>query len=173
MQFGDEARHLFLEGFAVVCDFLGTDVAAGREDVAVRGDLGGGGGFAEAGDVGILTQRRRGFEIPFSLCVSASLREIFPSPRMVGVHDLREVGVGQFAVDAVDEGAEFAGVDEEGVFAAVAEAALDIGYGRRTEIFRSVRSVCNWLQPPQPGVSNRCELKEVLAPVAAELTHLR
>ena len=51
MQFGDEARHLLLEGFAVVCDFLGTDVAAGREDVAVRGDLGGGGGLAEAGDV--------------------------------------------------------------------------------------------------------------------------
>jgi hypothetical protein len=53
VQFGDEARHLFLEGVAVVFDFLGADVAAGREDVAVRGDLGGGGGFAEAGDVGV------------------------------------------------------------------------------------------------------------------------
>jgi hypothetical protein len=51
VQFGDEARHLFLEGVAVVFDFLGADVAAGREDVAVRGDFGGGGGFAEAGDV--------------------------------------------------------------------------------------------------------------------------
>jgi hypothetical protein len=29
VRFGDEARHLFLEGFAVVFDFLGTDVAAG------------------------------------------------------------------------------------------------------------------------------------------------
>jgi hypothetical protein len=37
VQFGDEARHLFLEGVAVVFDFLGADVAAGREDVAVRG----------------------------------------------------------------------------------------------------------------------------------------
>ena len=48
MKFGDEARHLFLEGVAVVFDFLGADVAAGREDVAVRGDLGGGGGFAKS-----------------------------------------------------------------------------------------------------------------------------
>lgn len=53
MQFGDQARHLFLEGVAVVCDFLGTNVAAGGEDVAVRGDFGGGGGFAEAGNVRI------------------------------------------------------------------------------------------------------------------------
>ena len=53
MQFGDEARHLFLEGVAVVFDFLRADVAAGREDVAVRGDLGGGGGFAEAGEVSV------------------------------------------------------------------------------------------------------------------------
>jgi hypothetical protein len=58
VQFGDEARHLFLEGFAVVFDFLGPDVAAGREDVAVRGDC----GWAEAGDVGILTRRRGGAE---------------------------------------------------------------------------------------------------------------
>jgi hypothetical protein len=42
-QIGDEARHLFLEGVAVVFDLLGADVAAGREDVAVRGDFGGGG----------------------------------------------------------------------------------------------------------------------------------
>ena len=56
VQLGDEARHLFLEGFAVVFDFLGPDVAAGREDVAVRGDCGGGGRWAEAGDVGILTR---------------------------------------------------------------------------------------------------------------------
>ena len=42
--------------------------------------------------------------------------------------DLVEVGVGQFAVDAVDEGAEFAGVDEEGLLAAVAEASFGVGY---------------------------------------------
>ena len=53
VQFGDEARQLFLEGFAVVFDFLSTDIAAGREDVAMRSDVGDGGGFAEAGDVGI------------------------------------------------------------------------------------------------------------------------
>ncbi len=66
MQFGDEARHLFLEGVAVVFDFLGTDVAAGREDVAVRGDFGGGGGFAEAGDVVRISPRRIGFSVTMS-----------------------------------------------------------------------------------------------------------
>ena len=39
------------KGSLVVLDFLGADVAARGEDVAVGGDFGGGGGFAEAGDV--------------------------------------------------------------------------------------------------------------------------
>jgi len=46
---------------------------------------------------------------------------------VVGAGDFLKVGVGEFAVDAVDEGAEFAGVDEEGLFAAVAEAAFGVG----------------------------------------------
>ena len=123
--FGDEARHLFLEGVAIVFDFLGTDVAAGREDVAVRGDFGGGGGFAEAGNIVILAQRRRGakrFCFAFFLGVFAAWRETISSPRMIGGGDFPEVGVGQLAMDAVDQGAEFAGVDEEGVFAAVGGA---------------------------------------------------
>jgi len=33
-------------------------------------------------------------------------------PRVVGGGDFLQVGVGQLAVNAVDEGAEFAGVDE-------------------------------------------------------------
>ena len=49
------------------------------------------------------------------------------APGVIGGRDFVEVGVGQLAVDAVDEGAEFAGVDEEGLFAAVAEAAFDVG----------------------------------------------
>lgn len=40
---------------------------------------------------------------------------------------LIQFGVGQLAVDAVDQAAEFAGVDEEGLFAAVAEAAFGGG----------------------------------------------
>ena len=40
---------------------------------------------------------------------------------MVGVGDFLQVGVGQLAVDAVDEGAEFAGVYEEGLLAPVAK----------------------------------------------------
>ncbi len=35
-------------------------------------------------------------------------------PGVVGGGDLCDVGVGEVAVAAVDEGAEFAGVDEEG-----------------------------------------------------------
>ena len=58
VQFSNEARHLFPEGLTVVLDFLGADVAAGREDVAVRGNFGGGGGFAEARHIGKLTRRR-------------------------------------------------------------------------------------------------------------------
>ena len=53
VQLGDEARHLFLERLAVVFDLLGPDIAAGGEDVAVRGDLGSGGGFAEAGNISV------------------------------------------------------------------------------------------------------------------------
>ena len=45
---------------------------------------------------------------------------------MVGGRDFLQVGVGQLAVDAVDQGAEFAGIDEEGLFAAVAEAAFGV-----------------------------------------------
>src|ERR1044072_5031303 len=48
LQFSDEARHLFLEGVVVLYHFLGADVAAGREDVALRCDFNGGDGFTEA-----------------------------------------------------------------------------------------------------------------------------
>ena len=104
MQFGDEARHLFLERFAVVFDFPGADVAAWREDVAVRGDFGGGGGFAEAGEVLVLA------------------RALFSPPSVVGGDDFLEVGLKQLAVDAAEEGAEFAGVDEEGLLATISQA---------------------------------------------------
>ena len=65
VQFGDEPRHLLLERLAVVLDFLGADVAAGREHVAVLRDLVCRRGLAEAGDVGVspssiaLCRRRR------------------------------------------------------------------------------------------------------------------
>ena len=53
MPFSDEARHLFLERVAVIFDFLGTDIATGRKDMAVGGDFGGGGGFAKSRHIGI------------------------------------------------------------------------------------------------------------------------
>jgi len=42
---------LLAEGLVVVFDLLGPDVVAGREDVAVPGDLVRGGRLAEAGNV--------------------------------------------------------------------------------------------------------------------------
>ena len=57
IQFRNEARHLLGKGFTVVFDFLGPDVAAGREDMPVRSDFGGGGRFAEAGNIGVAWAR--------------------------------------------------------------------------------------------------------------------
>jgi hypothetical protein len=51
MQLGDEARHLYFEGFTVVFDFLGTNIAARRENMSMCGNFGGRDRFAEAGDV--------------------------------------------------------------------------------------------------------------------------
>lgn len=46
---------------------------------------------------------------------------------MVDSYDFLEVGVVQLAVDAVDEGAYFPRVDEEGLFASITEAAFGGG----------------------------------------------
>ena len=75
----------------------------------MRGDFGGGGGFAEARDVFVFA------------------RAFISPPCVVGSGDFLQIGVGQLAVNAVDEGAEFPRVDDEGLFAAVAEAAFGVG----------------------------------------------
>jgi hypothetical protein len=86
--------------------FLGADVAPGREHVAVRGDFGGGGRLAES---------RQHPRTCRPLCLRA---------RRGRWDDLLEVGVGQLAVDAVDQGAQLARVDEKRLFAAVAAFAV-------------------------------------------------
>ena len=101
MQFGDEPRHLFLEGLTVALDFLGTDVAAGRQNVAVRGDFSGGGGFAEAGDLFVF--RRIRIESGVTLVAA---------PSMIGGRDSVQVGVSELTMNAVDESAKLSGVDE-------------------------------------------------------------
>src|SRR5437867_4282414 len=53
LQLRYEPRELLRERFAIILLFLGTDVAARREDEAVLFDLGDGRGLAEAGDVAI------------------------------------------------------------------------------------------------------------------------
>jgi len=42
------------------------------------------------------------------------------APRVVGGDDFLEVGIGQIAVDAVDKGAEFAGIHKQRLLPAVA-----------------------------------------------------
>src|SRR5688500_6485504 len=115
MQFVDEAGYLFPKGFTGVFDFLSTDVTTGREDVAVRGDFGGSGGFAEARDVFVLA------------------RVVVATPGVVGAGNFGDVGFGQFTVDAVNQRTEFAGVDEEGLFTAVAAPAIVFVFREKPE----------------------------------------
>ena len=80
----------------------------------LEGVVGVGAGSAEP-QLGILHRRAKlGLGVPGRWGVAA--------PGVIGGGDLVEVGIGEFAVDAVNEGAEFASVDEEGFFAAVAKA---------------------------------------------------
>jgi len=61
--------HLLVKRFAVILNFLGANVTARRENVAVRGDLFGGGVLAEAGGILVLA------------------RTFLAPPRMVGLGD--------------------------------------------------------------------------------------
>ena len=115
IQLRHESRHFFLEWLAVVLNFLRADIAAGRQHMTVRGDFGGDGGFAETRYVFVFA------------------RALFSTPCVIGGDDFLDVGVGQFAVDAVDERSEFAGVDEEGLFSAVATFAIVFVPGQEPE----------------------------------------
>lgn len=127
VQFADEALHLFLEGFFIVLDFLGPDIAAWSQDVAVCGNFGGGGGFAEARHVSVRSW------VP--ACAGMTVWWV-PAPCMVSVDDLCNVGVGQFAMNAVDVRAEFAGVDEESFAAMIAGFTPGLTSGARLFVFR-------------------------------------
>src|ERR1017187_10045799 len=99
LQFGYEAGHLLLEGFAVVLDFLGANVAARGEHAVVLLDEFQLGGLAEAGNV---------------LVAGAAL----PVPE--GARDFLDILGREAAQDAVHHEAEFAGVDEQGLARAAA-----------------------------------------------------
>src|SRR5581483_8013184 len=101
-----EAPHLLLEPLAIVLGGLGADVAAGGEDVTVLADVLKRGALAETRHVGV----RAGV--------------LVTAPGVVSAGDLRDVGIEQLAVHAVGHGAELARVDEEGLPAPVAEAAV-------------------------------------------------
>ncbi len=77
----------------------------------MRGDFGGGGGFAKSRDVSVA-----GISLTPSLSHwerVAGGRVRVTTPEVIGARDFLQVGVGELAVDAVDEGAEFAGVNEQ------------------------------------------------------------
>ena len=66
-----------------------------------------------------------------SLSIDASPRSrSVAAPGVIGVDDLRDVGVGQFAMNAVDERAHFPRIDEERLLAPVAEASRFRQYRR-------------------------------------------
>ena len=124
VQFGNEARHFFLKGVAVVFDFLGADVAAGGEDVAVGGDFCGGGGFAEAGDVCIGCG-------PLSPALSREGRggKAVTTPGVISIRDSCYVRIGEFSMDSIDQCAEFSRVNEKRF--AFAFATLGFGLALR------------------------------------------
>ena len=82
-------------------------------DVAVLGDFFCCGGITEAGDVGIFTIAVVGIA----------------APDVVRTRDAFDVLIGQFTVDAVNHRAEFAGVNEQRLAAAVAELAVALVAG--------------------------------------------
>ena len=94
-QLGHKSGHLFLKRFAVVVDLSRADIAAGGEDVAVLANVFDGGGFAEAGHIGIVAG------------------VLLPAPGVVGVGDPADILFGQFAVNTINHRPEFSGVDEE------------------------------------------------------------
>ena len=107
-QLGRQAPHLVLERFVVLGLGFRAHVAAGSEHVAVLADLVQAGRLAEAGDV--LVGARLGLA----------------APGVVGAGDARDVRVRQFAVGAVHQLAQLAGVDEEQLVLAIAEAAVGL-----------------------------------------------
>src|SRR6266571_2193719 len=92
-QRGGEPLHLLLERLAVVLLRLGTDVASGREHVAMLADPLQRGAVAEAGNVLVRA------------------RVLLAAPGMVGAGDAGDLLVRQLAVRAIYQPAELAGVD--------------------------------------------------------------
>src|SRR3990172_1765598 len=119
-QLGGKAGHLLFEGLAVILDRGCANVPTGSEDVAVMADLVQGGGFAEAGDI----------FIPLTPALSHTGRS-FAAPSVVGVGDPGDIVIGQVAMDAIDQCAELAGVDEQSLAAAIPETTPTLAIPRQ------------------------------------------
>jgi hypothetical protein len=86
-------------------------------DVIERGTL------AEAGDVFV-----------------PRLATLVAAPSVVSVGDLLDVNLGRFAVDAIDQRAQLASVDEQHMAAAVAEPAVLLVVGQEPQAARLLKS---------------------------------
>lgn len=124
-EFGGQAGHLFLERLTVVLHLGCTDIAARRQDVIVMADIIEHGALAEAGDV----------FVPLTLALSRKGRgsKLVSPPGVIGIGDPENVFLGQFAMDAIDHGAQLPGIDEERLAAPVAEAPILFFTGDKPE----------------------------------------
>ena len=99
--------HLLLEGLSVVFDLGCADVATGSEHIAVFTDVFDGRALAESGHVLVLF-----------------VAVLVPAPGMIGVGNLLNLLVSQFAVGPVHHAPHLARIDEEDLAAAVTEAPV-------------------------------------------------
>jgi len=131
IEFDGEAAHFGFEGFGVLIGFGGhAHIASRGEHIALGRDLRGGDGFAEAGEVLIWIPARVGMT---GIGVT--------SPGVVAGGDPDHFLVGELAVDPVSHHAQRAGVDEEGVAAAVAQLAVGLVAGEEPQAGRDAGGI--------------------------------
>src|SRR5450756_949016 len=118
-----EPPHLLVERLVVLLGGRGAHEAARREHVAVLADLVERGGPTETGHVGVLAPA------------------LVAAPGVVRAGDLRDVLVGELAVRAIHQRAHLAGIDEEGLAAAITEAAVASVGGEEPEADRDLGRV--------------------------------
>ena len=115
--------NFFCERFAVVFNIFRANVTSRRQHMAVAADFIEHDAFAEAG-------------------VSSYLPRAFvAAPCVVCPGNFCDVVVGQFAMDAINQRAEFAGINEKHFAAPVFEAVVPLVAGNEPEANRNLRGV--------------------------------
>ena len=134
-QGGRQLGHFLLERLTVVFDLGCADIAARGENVIMPAYVVGRCGFAETGDILV------GANLCVRLRIGADTQVcpyIIAAPCVVGVGYLADVVVGQFSMNAVDQGAQLAGVDEERLAASIPESAVLFIAGDEPEADRNL-----------------------------------